>query len=106
MVKVSCPKCGTQNLDPATAASLVKVPGLQTAVIYECPGCSVTRRQEVHEQMIGLVSRVFREAGRPLVFLPSQGDLPWPPLSSDDLIEMGLHMDEILDELANGGPDE
>lgn len=85
---------------------MLKVPGLQIAVAYTCPGCKELRRQEVAEAMVAVVSRVFREAGRPLVFLPAQGDLPWPPLSSDDLIEWGLHTDEILEHLTMGDSDE
>jgi hypothetical protein len=93
-------------LDPADGGiSLVKVPGRQIAVTFSCPGCSELRKQDVTEPMVGVVTRVFRDAGRPLVFLPAQGDLPWPPLSADDLIEWGLHTDEILEHLTMGDSD-
>ncbi len=98
-LRVTCPDCGPLVINQRVNGTLVKAAGEPVIVLYTCPKCSTDRRQVVSTPLVNDVCELFRVSGKPLVSLPPQGDLPWPPLSYDDLLEFGLHSEEIIEHL-------
>lgn len=71
-------------------------------MVFTCPLCAEQCTQDVHTTLVGPICEMFRLAGRPLIQLPPQGDLPWPRFGLDDLIDFHQHLDVVLEHLLEG----
>lgn len=102
-VRIACPAgCGMQQFDPTTVL-LVKAFGEEMRVVFTCPICEKSQRMTVVAPLVPAMCEVFRAAGNPLIQLPPQGDLPWPKIEYDDLLDFALSFDEEMAMLLEGG---
>jgi hypothetical protein len=94
--------CGFAEYDP-TVCLLVKVFGMPMRILFTCPVCKRDQRRDVPETKVAQLCLLFRAVGNPLVQLPPQGDLPWPKVEYDDILDFALSFDQEMEALLGGG---